>query len=244
MQPQPSEVAWHCVTGTITGAGGSTIVSGGGAGGSAGPAPMPPPKAGLFSKLSGAAAARRSSALKAQLQRVSCGLGSDSGSSIFTDSSIHAANMVYRMTGTTGSLAYMAPEVCFSISRHFVRLGQALFHEPCTSGGTEFEYNSWTTKPSSNLGHGHCFSGKWPERTVPCDRWLQPLMACRRLWLQPCSGLCLCLTLLRRHLITSCVLLCRFSGEVGTLPAASQSIRLLASPCCARPAKAAVPPLA
>lgn len=83
-----------------------------------GAAAPPPPKPGLFQTFSaggGAAAAaagmRRNSTLKAQLSRVSCGLGSDSGGSAYMDGSIHAANMVYRMTGTTGSLAYMAPEV-------------------------------------------------------------------------------------------------------------------------------------
>ena len=117
---------------------------------------MPPPKAGLFSQLSGAAAARRSSALKAQLQRVSCGLGSDSGSSTFTDSSIHAANMVYRMTGTTGSLAYMAPEVCFSAA--IVRLGLPFLidHAPLMARNLDVEYYLWTTSSSSNLRHEHC----------------------------------------------------------------------------------------
>ena len=100
---------WLCA-GTATAANGSTIVSGGGGGGSSLVSSALAKGGGLLSHLAGAGA-RRSSAIKAQLQRVSCGLGSDSGGSATFDGSIHAANMVYRMTGTTGSLVYMAPEV-------------------------------------------------------------------------------------------------------------------------------------
>lgn len=56
-------------------------------------------------------ASKFSNALKAPLCRVSCGLHNSTIGDSVLDDSLHAADMVYRMTGTTGSLAYMAPEV-------------------------------------------------------------------------------------------------------------------------------------
>lgn len=87
---------------------GRTIVAGGGHGGSqsiqpAGSAKAEGTKQKKASKISGA--------LKAPLSRVSCGLGRSFIGMGVLDDSIHAADMVYRMTGTTGSLVYMAPEV-------------------------------------------------------------------------------------------------------------------------------------
>ncbi len=52
--------------------------------------------------------------VQVSLAKVSCGMTSESGSAYDgCDSSVHlaSANMAYRMTGQTGSLCYMAPEV-------------------------------------------------------------------------------------------------------------------------------------
>ena len=56
-----------------------------------------------------AAAAHASAVPQVSLARASCGYSSDANN----DGSVHLAqaNMAYRMTGQTGSLCYMAPEV-------------------------------------------------------------------------------------------------------------------------------------
>lgn len=86
----------------------STIVAGGGHGGSQSVQPVGSAKAeGTKQKKS----SKIGDALKAPLARVSHGLRRSFSGNGVLDDSIHAADMVYRMTGTTGSLAYMAPEV-------------------------------------------------------------------------------------------------------------------------------------